>query len=150
MGTRAQFFIGNPSNVDNRQWLGCVAWDGYPDGDCGKALVGVSSPEEFIAAVEGLAAKRDDFTDPMRHSFPFPWRNDLYLTDFTYAFFDGRVQVTPFHGGWRDLTADLIAGDIDPWGEDATDELPSDVLAPSEDGPKGPDSIMIIGVPKPA
>lgn len=148
MGTRASFFIGNPSDVENRQWLGCLAFDAYPDGDVGKALVGASTPDQFIAGVERLSAE-DDFTDPLRHSFPFPWRDDLYLTDYTYAFFDGRVQVTCYNGGWRDLTPDLVAREIDPWPDDR-DELPSNVPAPSEDGPKGPDSIMIIGIPKSA
>ena len=140
MGTRAQFFIGNPSDVSQRDWLGCVAWEGYPDGDCGKALLGVTSPEQFISAVERIAEERDDFTDPNKHSFPFPWDDDLYLTDVTFAFFDGRVQVTLFHSGWRDLKEDMR----DAWGEDAPDELPDNVPAPTGRGPKGPDSVMIL------
>ena len=144
MGTRAQFFIGNPSDVSTRQWLGCVAWDGYPDGDCGEALLGASTLNDFVAGVEKIAAKRDDFTNPTERSFPFPWKDDLYLTDVTYAFFDGRVQVTCFHAGWRDLTDNMD----DAWNTDAADELPRDVPAPEAgDKSAGPDSIIILTVP---
>lgn len=142
MGTRAQFFIGNPSDVANRDWLGCTAWDGYPDGYCGKAFANVETAEQFMAAVDGLKT-RDDFCDPMNNSFPFPWRNDLYLTDYTYAFFDGRMQVTCYHGGWRDLRA-VLAADDDAEVYDGPDELPGNVPAPDAKGPAGPDSIIII------
>lgn len=142
MGTRAQFFVGNPSDLENRDWLGCTAWDGYPDGYCGEAFRDVATAEQFVAAVEGFRT-RDDFCDPFKHSFPFPWRDDLYLTDYTYAFFDGRMQVTCYRGGWRDLGAVLAsAGNDDIWAD--ADELPSNVPAPDAKGPKGPDSIMII------
>lgn len=139
MGTRASFFIGNPSDTVNRDWLGCIAWDGYPSGDC-KALAGATSPEDFIARVESICRTRDDYCDPTKHSFPFPWSDDLYLTDYTYAFFDGRVQVTCYHAGWRDMAEDMS----DAWRDDAANELPSNVPAPEGRGPKGPDSIMII------
>lgn len=144
MGTRASFFVGDPSDTASRFWLGCVAFDGYPSGDCGQELVKARTQEEFIGAVSNINAVRDDFTDAAQNSFPFPWKDDLYLTDYTYAFFDGRVQVTCFHGGWRDLTGDLVAGKSNPWPDDVEDELPGDIPAPSGEGPPGPDSIMII------
>lgn len=140
MGTRAQFFIGNPQQLESREWLGCVAYDGYPDGDCGEMLSSVTSPETFRDAVEKIKAKRADFTDPSKHSFPFPWEDDLFLTDFTYAWFDGAVQATCYHHGWRPLNA--FGPDKDPYGHNTPDELPGDVPAPSGHGPKGPDSIM--------
>lgn len=150
MGTRAQFFIGNPEAVESREWLGCVAYDGYVGGDCGEFLSGAKTPESFRAAVKRLAAERDDFTDPEKNSFPFPWANDLFLTDYTYAFFDGRVQVTCFHSGWRDLPETFdpeIAGD-GLWEDLAANELPSNVKAPTGSGPKGPDSIMLLKLAK--
>lgn len=142
MGTRASFFVGNPSDLPNRDWLGCIAWDGYPDGDC-KGFVGATSAEDFIARVEALMSRRDDFCDPKQHSFPFPWRDDLYLTDYTYAYFDGRVQVTCYHSGWRDLTDDMS----EAWGDDEDDELPDNVPAPEGRGSKGPDSILVFSIP---
>lgn len=147
MGTRAQFFIGDPSDASARQWLGCVAWDGYPDGDVGKALRGAVDEGAFKARVGLLQTAREDFCDPAKHSFPFPWTDDLYLTDFTYAFFDGRVQVTCYHGGWRDLARVMNAEkDDEIWSD--VDELPGDVPAPDGDGPKGPDSIMFVTATK--
>jgi hypothetical protein len=142
MGTRAQFFIGNPQDIENRQWLGCIAFDGYPDGDCGTELANATSAEAFISGVEAIRSSRDDFTDPLVNSFPFPWRDDLFLTDYTYALFDGRTQVTCFHHGWRELSAVLADKSEDgPWSDN--DELPSTVSAPADSGPKGPDSILI-------
>lgn len=138
MGTRAQFFIGNPEDLDSRRWLGCVAWDGYPDGDCGEHLIPTATADEFEAAVRALAEKREDFTDPEIHSFPFPWDDDLFLTDYTYAIFDGCTQVTCYHGGWRRLNGDLT----DAWK--GSDELPGNVKAPTGGGELGPDSIMIL------
>lgn len=149
MGTRAQFFIGDPQDVEGREWLGCVAYDGYVGGDCGETLSGAKTPEAFRAAVKRLQELRDDFTDPETQSFPFPWANDLFLTDYTYAFFDGRVQVTCFHSGWRDLppTFDPKFAGENLWPE-GQDELPHDVKSPAGSGPKGPDSIMILSMLK--
>ncbi len=61
MGTRAQFFIGNPSDLASRVWLGCVAFDGYPDGDCGEALVKAKSQEDFTAAVARITTGKFGF-----------------------------------------------------------------------------------------
>ncbi len=150
MGTRAQFFIGNPEDLQNREWLGCVAWDGHPSGDCGDALRGATTPEAFRAGVADIKSQRDDFTDPATRSWPFPWVTDLYLTDTTFAFFDGKVQATSYHSGWRPLEAFYAD---DPYGEDHKDELPRTVPAPvgapgDDSKPRGPDSIMILAVPK--
>lgn len=144
MGTRANFFIGNPQDLAGRQWLGCVAYDGHPDGDCGETLRNVNSPEAFRDAVEKIKANRDDFTDPATHSFPFPWANNVFLTDVTYAWFDGAVQATIFRFGWRPLEA--FFGEESVYPDDHQRELPGDVPSPSGSGPRGPDSIMILSV----
>lgn len=144
MGTRAQFFIGDPRDVEGRDWLGCVGWDGYPEGDIGDALKGVASAEEFIAAVADLAAHRDDFTNPEVNSFPFPWRNDLFLTDCTYALFGGEVHFTSFHRGFIPLATYLSDESVRDAYDDGADELPSNVPAPTAKGPPGPDSILIV------
>lgn len=91
MGTRAAFFIGDPRNVDDREWLGCIAWDGYPEGDCAK-LANCATENAFRVAVQSLKDERDDFADPSG-GWPFPWDDDLFLTDHTYFFVDGRVWV---------------------------------------------------------
>lgn len=147
MGTRAQFFINNPQDIDNRIWLGTIAWDGYPGGDC-DGLAGAASAEDFRRLVALLGSTRNDFCDPTTHSFPFPWEDDLFLTDYTYAFFDGAVQMTCFHTGWVNL-ADYLADEAlaEAYGE-GDDQLPENVPAPTGNAgaPKGPDSIMIMSV----
>ena len=30
MGTRASFFIGNPTELDKREYIGSFHWDGFP------------------------------------------------------------------------------------------------------------------------
>lgn len=142
MGTRAQFFIGNPSDLEGREWLGCVAWDGYPDGDCGDALKDAKTEAEFRAGVAKIAAARDDFCDPSERSFPFPWKDDLYLTDCTYAWFAGAPQFTYFHRGFSPLP-EFLARETD---DDGPDTLPSNVAAPVSAKPPGPDSIMIVSM----
>ena len=145
MGTRAQFFIGHPSNLAEREWLGCVAFDGYPDGDIGDAFDGVSDIASFRAAVDKIALARTDFCDPATMSFPFPWRYDLYLTDCTYAWFEGAVQFTPYHRGFRTLNDELA--DDGEGDEPSFEALPGNVPAPSDETkPAGPDSIMILGL----
>lgn len=144
MGTRAQFFIGNPQDVESRQWLGCVAWDGFPDEF--KPLAECKTTEEFRAAVTRLVETRDDFCNPATHGFPFPWVKDLFLTDYTYAFFDGRVQLTAYHRGWIDMIKFLnfSKDEHEDYGN-GTDELPRDTPSPSEVWDRGaPDSIMVI------
>jgi hypothetical protein len=146
MGTRAQFFIGDPRDTEAREWLGTIAWDGYPDGDCG-ALAKASSEVGFRALVEHLKANRDDFCDRAQHGFPFPWRDDLFLTDFTYALFDGAVQMTCYHRGFVPL-AEYVNG-TDEFKEayhEAPEQLAKNVAAPAGGKPGGPDSIMILRV----
>jgi hypothetical protein len=145
MGTRAQFFVGDPRDVNGREWLGCVAWDGYPDGDCGEALKTAATEAEFRAGIASLAAKRDDFCDPATRSFPFPWRNDVFLTDCTYAWFDGAVRYTSFHRGFVSLAAYLGFSDDEAEAyHSQPEQLTRDVAAPITGGPPGPDSIMIL------
>jgi hypothetical protein len=143
MGTRAQFFIGDPRDVERRVWLGCIAWDGYPDGDC-KMLAMAKTSDHFRQLVENLAATRDDFCDPVKHSFPFPWRNDLFLTDCTYAFFDGEVQFTYFHRGFIPLWKYSASEAARKAYHEGEEQLSEAVPAPIGEGPRGPDSIIVI------
>jgi hypothetical protein len=87
MGTRAAFFIGDFRDPEKREWLGCIAWDGYPAGVPG--IVQAKSEADFRQAVADLS-NRNDFAPPTG-PFPFPWENDLCLTDCTYTWHDGEV-----------------------------------------------------------
>ncbi len=140
MGTRASFFIGNPCDLENRKWLGCIGWDGYPDGL--PQLADVKDQEDFEKFVKCCKDERDDFADPEKGGFPFPWQDDLFLTDFTYAFFDGKLQLACFHHGfytWEEYQADKETDD-----EDEENPELKNVAAPGEYDRSQPDSIMII------
>jgi len=148
MGTRAQFFVGDPQDIENREWLGCIAWDGYPDGDC-NILAEAKNADEFRALVKQLAETRDDFCDPAKFGFPFPWKDNLFLTDCTYAFLDGETKFTYFHNGFVSINA-YLSGDDEFRGSynEGLERLPSNVPAPSGTGKAGgPDSIIVVSVP---
>jgi hypothetical protein len=118
MGTRAAFFVGDPRDVEGREWLGCVDWDGYPDG---VGLVPMATHEaEYRAAVAKLREERADFTDPGGDRFPFPWQDDLFLTDCVYAFFEGKTQLSEGGCAFRDPAALLSDDEDDQQKEDPT------------------------------
>ena len=98
----AQFFIGDPRDLDVRIWLGCIGWDGSPHADP-KCLAAASSPEDFAEMVTSEFGWRDDFTAGTSDSYPFPWDDDVFQTAFTYAYFSGQVQVASFHHGFIPL-----------------------------------------------
>ena len=105
MGTRANFFIGDPA-VGDYEWLGCVAFDGYEfaEDKNGKYCLGMVTNEDvFRMFVDTVKDERQDFADPNEGGYPFPWVNDIFLTDFSYALIDGKVKVTIFNSGWRDI-----------------------------------------------
>lgn len=83
MGTRADFYVGRGEQAE---WLGSIAWDGYPDGIEDKIL---SATDEAVYRehVHGFIASREDGTKP-EQGWPWPWE-DSRTTDYTYAF-DGR------------------------------------------------------------
>lgn len=142
MGTRAQFFIGNPCDVEKRKWLGCVAWDGYPDGDL-NSLKDCTDEQSFIETLSSIMENRSDFCDPNKHDFPFPWLDDVFLTDCTYAFYDGKVIFNSFHNKPVEMKAYMNMSDEEL--DLIKDVLPRNIKASRNIGKeKGPDSIMII------
>lgn len=97
MGTRADFYVGR--GVD-AEWLGSIAWDGYPPGIPAQIL-NCTSPEAFRHSVAQFIAERRDGTKP-EQGWPWPW-DDSCTTDFAYAIDDGLVYASCFGGEW--LTA---------------------------------------------
>lgn len=136
MGTRASFWIGDPRDLEHREWLGCVAWDGYEwceDNDWSR----ISTEVEFRSAIAIVKEERDDFADPMRGGWPFPWVDDIFLTDVTYAFFNGAVWYTWFYAPFVEV------------GEEQPEDHPDDpsmrgVPSPSAEWDRSqPDSILV-------
>lgn len=140
MGTRAAFWMGDPANLEKREWLGCIAWDGYPN-----AFEDLAPCNEagFRMAVMRLADVRRDFAAPAQ-GWPFPWADDVFLTDYTYAFFDGKVQTCFFHQPFMPLAQYLAQEDDDDAEEVTNDPRHVKVPAPAAYNPEQPDSIMII------
>ena len=93
MGTRALFWVGDPTDLENREWLGSIAFDGYPSGVAD--LVSVATEDQFREYVKGLHDRRD-FAHPGQ-GFPFPWDDDIFTTDLNYWFKDGTVYGKWFH-----------------------------------------------------
>lgn len=96
MGTRADFYIGR--GVD-AEWLGSVAWDGYPEG-FDKVLFQQKRPGAWRRAVEIMLAGREDATTPDK-GWPWPWE-DSRTTDYAYAYEKGRVWASAFGHKWFD------------------------------------------------
>lgn len=111
MGTRADFYVGcGPS----AEWLGSVAFDGYPSG-MPKALLTASTEAEFRAVVEKELSGRSDATYPA-DGWPWPWENSG-LTDYSYNFDGFRTYVAHYGRGWG-------------FGEMIVDEEPKDWHTP--------------------
>lgn len=139
MGTRASFWVGDPCDMQNRRWLGCVAWDAYPGNFPEMCKINMES--DWLSFIEGLKP-RDDFADPANGGFPFPWTDDLFLTDYTYAFFGGRIQVACSYSGWASFEDALGKEDVFDVDNPAFFGVP----APSSEWDRGqPDSIIVIG-----
>lgn len=146
MATRATFWVGNPLDLAHREWLGAIAFDGYPERG-GKVDFDECQSEEGFRAVVKAISRHDDFAHP-EGGFPFPWPNDIFLTDYTYAWFDGQVQVTCFHEGfksWDEYWQHIDDENADEMVGEWEDALPDNVPAPSPYNPSQPDSIIIIG-----
>jgi hypothetical protein len=99
MGTRADFYLGRGKDAE---WLGSIAWDGYPEAiDC--VILQAGTKPEYLAAVKAFLAGRDDSTLPA-DGWPWPWE-DSNTTDCAYAFDSEKVWVSWFGRDWY-LAAD--------------------------------------------
>lgn len=106
MGTRADFYVGKGVNAE---WLGSIAWDGYPsDRDLAK-IISRTTEAEYRAAVESLLQKREDATLP-KDGWPWPWENSQ-TTDFSYTFENGHCWASPFGHGWYNDPIEAESGE---------------------------------------
>lgn len=94
MGTRADFYVGN--DPETMEWLGSIAWDGYPSGH-GKDVL-AETEEDFRAKVAAKIETEDSGTTP-EMGWPWPW-DDSATTDYAYAFVDGQVLASDFGRSW--------------------------------------------------
>jgi len=115
MGTRADFYVGRGTNAE---WLGSVAWDGYPDGFDRDGLLNAINEQQFRDAVAAELANRKDGTSP-EMGWPWPWE-DSHTTDYAYAF-DGDKVFGTCGDHWFDAHAVSVG--------DGNDEQPVDDTA---------------------
>lgn len=101
MGTRADFYVGRGPEAE---WLGSIAWDGYPDGvfladEAPEYLpIDVANEDAWRLAVAEFLAQREDATLP-EQGWPWPW-DDSGTTDYAYALDDGVIYASGFGYGW--------------------------------------------------
>lgn len=94
MGTRADFY---DSKGPDAEWLGSIAWDGYPGG-IDKAILAAKDGVSYQAACANFIKERDDGTTPDL-GWPWPWKNSG-TTDYAYAFNGGKVWISCFGSAW--------------------------------------------------
>ena len=134
MGTRADFYVGRGEHAE---WLGSIAWDGYPRG-IDKQVLGCQSEEAFRHAVATFLAGRENKTLP-EQGWPWPWM-DSSTTDYAYAFDEGQVWAAS--EGW-----------FDPNKPEPDDAGPPAVFPDMSKGKQrekfgAHSGILVIGVPK--
>ena len=101
MGTRADFYVGRGKDAE---WLGSIAFDGYPSGIDGEVLLATTKAEYLVAVNKFFENERDDVTLPA-DGWPWPW-NDSRTTDYSYAFDNGKVYANCFGYEWFLVTED--------------------------------------------
>lgn len=108
MGTRADFYVGRGEQAE---WLGSIAYDGYPDGVLDLSVSGDSKYLPVVAysetgwrvAVAEFLAPRDDATE-VDQGWPWPW-DDSQTTDYAYAWDNDEVFVSSFGHAWFPIDA---------------------------------------------
>jgi hypothetical protein len=106
MGTRADFYVGRGAQAE---WLGSVAYDGYPDGPP-EPILSATSADDFRERVRAVVTSGDDGTLP-EQGWPWPWDTSSN-TDYAYAYDAGRVWISCFGCAWV-LTEDDLESAAD-------------------------------------
>ena len=108
MGTRADFYVGKGAEAE---WLGSIAFDGYPDGVSTGIFVTINE-EAYRREVEKFLSASAHATEP-EMGWPWPWE-DSSTTDYAYAFFDGSVHASGFGSPWFDPKREQPESDDGP------------------------------------
>ncbi len=95
MGTRADFYIKNKEELE---WLGSIAWDGYPEGltlksNASAQILEAKDESDFRDHVLRFMNEREDSSYP-KDGWPWPW-DSSNTTDYSYIF-DGKTFVNCF------------------------------------------------------
>jgi hypothetical protein len=115
MGTRADFYVGRGENAE---WLGSIAYDGYPDGVFNKPYPVEWTEGEWRDFVKFELSKKDHFSSP-EDGWPWPWE-DSRTTDYAYALDGDAIWVSPFGRSWLRLHEEVEHDeDASPRAKDA-------------------------------
>ena len=98
MGTRADFYIGRGKDAE---WLGSIAWDGYPEG-IDKKVLRAKTEKGFRSLLSKFFSSLEDVSLP-KDGWPWPWE-DSNTSDYAYSFDNGKVYACPFGRGWHVAT----------------------------------------------
>lgn len=104
MGTRADFYMGRGTRAE---WLGSIAWDGYPE-SISAAILDATDGPAYREAVRAFLASREDATFPDM-GWPWPWE-DSRTTDYAYAFSRGKVWASNYGRAWQPAREDSRPG----------------------------------------
>lgn len=89
MGTRADFYVGTGKEAE---WLGSIAWDGYPDGNPAWALE-ATTEGQYRERVEELMNIHEITPTRASEGWPWPWE-DSHTTAYAYTWSDGAPRLT--------------------------------------------------------
>ncbi len=98
MGTRADFYIQHNSKLSKEDWIGSLAWGGYPAG-LPDAIMKATDAPTFRHAVTEFAQGRTDFTSA-DEGWPWPWDSSR-MTDYAYVFLPHAATVGINYWGGR-------------------------------------------------
>lgn len=120
MGTRADFYVGKGKDSE---WLGSIAWDGYPEG-IDKSILESTSEKEYREAVGYFLTDRKDSTFP-KQGWPWPWNNSG-TTDYVYTIDKNMVWYSigfPTNIWWPHCDGEPPNEDTDPEYREKTNKL---------------------------
>lgn len=121
MPTRADFYIGRGKNS---VWIGAIAADGIPSANP-EVLIGVRSESEYRTKVELIIQEASHYGTRQEQGYPFPWAECPWMSDFAYAFDEGKTWVSDCRK-WIEFTSEvLVAGFEFPKGKDEFPDLTS-------------------------
>ena len=89
MGTRADFYAMKGYHLTSKDWIGSIAWDGYPQG-VPKEIKKDGTRKAFLLAVRAFLKQRDDTTF-RSDGWPWPW-DSSETSDYYYVFSKGKVR----------------------------------------------------------
>lgn len=107
MTTRADFYVGEGPEAD---WLGSIAYDGYPAGLEDSRVLEATTEAEYRNAVSEFLVSRNDATMP-DEGWPWPW-DDSSISDYAYAWMDDKLWSSCTGSRWF-----LVQPELDCLGE---------------------------------